>query len=190
MPRASAWIPVAFVTRLWHFDDVAERFATPRAADIVGARDVRVLLHATVVRVQAAASATAVTALELATLDGRRAQLRARHFVLACGGVENARLLLASCDVEPHGIGNAHDQVGRCFMEHPHGRAGVLEAHAGFELWAAFQPRSRPDGTRIAPVLLPAPAFQREARILNSAFTFKLQRDPCERTDAAQADLP
>lgn len=27
-------------------------------------------------------------------------------------------------------------------------------------------------------MLLPAPAFQREARILNSAFTFKLQRDP------------
>ena len=38
--------PVAFVTRLWHFDDVVERFATRRAADIVGARDVRVLLHA------------------------------------------------------------------------------------------------------------------------------------------------
>jgi len=169
--------PVSFVTRLWHFDDVVERFAKPRAADIVGAPDVRVLLHATVVRVQAAASAKAVTGLELATLDGRRAQLRARHFVLACGGVENARLLLASSDVEPHGIGNAHDQVGRCFMEHPHGRAGVLEAHAGFELWQAFQPRLRPDGTRIAPVLLPAPAFQREARILNSAFTFKMQRD-------------
>ena len=169
--------PVSFVTRLWHFDDVVERFAKPRAADIVGAPDVRVLLHATVVRVQAAASAKAVTGLDLATLDGRRAQLRAKHFVLACGGVENARLLLASSDVEPHGIGNAHDQVGRCFMEHPHGRAGVLEAHAGFELWQAFQPRLRPDGTRVAPVLLPAPAFQREARILNSAFTFKMQRD-------------
>ena len=168
----------AFVTRLWHFDDVVERFATSRAADIVGAPDVRVLLHATVVRVQAAADASAVTALELATLGGHRAELRARQFVLACGGVENARLLLASRNVEPHGIGNAHDQVGRCFMEHPHGRAGVLEAHAGFELWRTFRPCVRPDGTRIAPVLLPSPAFQREARILNSAFTFKLQRDP------------
>jgi hypothetical protein len=65
-------------------------------------------------------------------------------------------------------------------MEHPHGRAGVLEAHAGFDLWRTFQPRVRPDGTRTAPVLLPSPEFQREARILNSAFTFKLQRDPSQ----------
>jgi choline dehydrogenase-like flavoprotein len=38
---------------------------------------------------------------------------RARAYVIACGGVESARLLLLS------GIGNRSDQVGRNFMEHP-----------------------------------------------------------------------
>ena len=170
--------PEAFLCRLWHFDDVAERFNARRAADILGARDVRVFLHATVTCVHAAANAASVVALELATLDGRHARLRARQYVLAGGGIENARLLLASNNVESLGLGNARDQVGRCFMEHPHGRAGVIEARSGFELWAAFQARRRADGKRIAPVLLPAPALQREAQILNSAFTFKLQRDP------------
>ena len=39
--------------------------------------------------------------------------MRARDFVLALGGVENARFLLLA------GLGNAHDLVGRFFMDHP-----------------------------------------------------------------------
>ena len=73
--------------------------------------------------------------------------------------------------------GNRHDWVGRCFMEHPHGRVGVFEAGAGFELWAAFQ-RHRSGDAVIAPVLLPDEHFQRRHNTLNSAFTFKLQRHP------------
>ena len=47
-------------------------------------------------------------------------RLRARAYVLACGGIENARLLLVSRAAQPTGLGNGHDLVGRYFMEHPH----------------------------------------------------------------------
>jgi len=54
---------------------------------------------------------------------------RARHYVLACHAIENARLLLASNDVLSKGIGNEHDMVGRCFMDHPSIHAGLLLVH-------------------------------------------------------------
>jgi hypothetical protein len=38
---------------------------------------------------------------------------------LACGGIENPRLLLNMTDRSPAGLGNQNDMVGRCFMEHP-----------------------------------------------------------------------
>ncbi len=60
-----------------------------------------------------------VTRLHAACLDGKRFSFKARFYVLAMGGVENARLLLVSNKVRPAGIGNRFDTVGRFFMNHP-----------------------------------------------------------------------
>ena len=45
--------------------------------------------------------------------------MQARHFVLAAGGLENPRLLLASTSRFPHGVGNQNDLVGRYFLAPP-----------------------------------------------------------------------
>src|SRR5919201_1104183 len=58
----------------------------------------------------------AISSLRVAVGPGRSFTVRARAFVLALGGVENARFLLLS------GLGNAHDLVGRFFMDHPTAR--------------------------------------------------------------------
>lgn len=52
------------------------------------------------------------------TLERNGYTVRTRHFVLALGGIENARLLLLSNEIEAAGLGNGHDLVGRYFMEH------------------------------------------------------------------------
>ena len=52
------------------------------------------------------------------TLSGNSFSATATAFVLATGGLEVPRILLASNDRRPAGIGNEHDLVGRCFMEH------------------------------------------------------------------------
>ncbi len=46
--------------------------------------------------------------------------------MLGCGAIENARLLLASRDRRPTGLGNSHDAVGRYFQDHPKGFTGLL----------------------------------------------------------------
>lgn len=166
------------ITRFWRFDEKDDRFTLPECGDLVRSANVTIVLHANVVRVCATPQADAVKRVEARTLAGRRTEVRARAFVLACGGIENARLLLASNDVEPGGIGNAHDRVGRFFMEHPHGRAGFLLTDKAYDLWRLFQKRHRPGAEPLAPLILPSRRLQEEAGILNTAITLKLQRRP------------
>ncbi|MFO0748138.1 MAG: GMC family oxidoreductase [Myxococcota bacterium] len=56
------------------------------------------------------------------TLDGKTVTLRGEHVVLALGGVETTRLLLASDDVFAGGVGNHADHLGRWYMGHISGR--------------------------------------------------------------------
>lgn len=68
-------------------------------------------------------------------LEGRQGSLttsiRARFFVLACGGIETPRLLLQSRTKEfPDGVGNDFDQVGRHFMEHIWLEIGTIQLRA------------------------------------------------------------
>ncbi|HEX7034486.1 MAG TPA: FAD-dependent oxidoreductase, partial [Pseudomonadales bacterium] len=171
--------PDKVITRFWRFDTVKERFNARRCRDLIDDREVRVLTHANVVHLQANRDATALEHVVVKTLGGRTFTVRARAFVLACGGIENPRLLLAANDVEPAGIGNRHDLVGRYFMEHQHGRAGRVETRQAFRLWNLFRRRRLGrGGPLVAPLLLPAPELQAERGILNTALTFKLQRDP------------
>lgn len=59
-------------------------------------------------------SDTRVRRARAVTLDGEACTVRADHFVIAMGGVENARFLLDQAIVP----GNQSDMVGRCFMDH------------------------------------------------------------------------
>ena len=61
-----------------------------------------------------------VESVEFKTLDGKNGTAKARHYVICCGGIETARLLLASNRVDPNGVGNQNDLVGRYFQEHVH----------------------------------------------------------------------
>jgi choline dehydrogenase-like flavoprotein len=81
--------------------------------------NVNILLHATVTHVDTDDTGAFVRGVEVASTSGRRARIRAAVVVLAAGGIENARLMLASNRVVPHGVGNRNDLVGRFLMDHP-----------------------------------------------------------------------
>ncbi|MDB5870404.1 MAG: dependent oxidoreductase [Polaromonas sp.] len=109
-----------------------ERFSCPthfgsRYARQLGlAPHVQVLLGANCTAVRLQPDGRAVRAVEVATLAGSRFSVAARVTVLAAGGLETARLLLASRDVSPAGVGNHHDVVGRYYMCHIAGNVGRL----------------------------------------------------------------
>jgi choline dehydrogenase-like flavoprotein len=119
-----------------------------------------------------------VNHVDIATLSGKRGRVRAKYFVLACGGVENARLLLLSNDVKPNGLGNDRDQVGRFYMDHLFGRIGhawtadpdIWERHGltehDHETTSEFA-RVSGDPLRVRPFAVLSEAWQRRHEVLN-----------------------
>jgi choline dehydrogenase-like flavoprotein len=102
------------------------RFGEAYRRPLVQAANVTLCLNGTATALTAHPAGGHVEQAEIGTLGGGRFAIRARAFVLACGGIENARLLLASNDVEPAGLGNRNDLVGRFFTDHAHFHLGEL----------------------------------------------------------------
>lgn len=95
------------------------RFGKVNRRLLKASRNVTTYLHANALELVASPSGTRVNSLSVGTLAGRRLTVRARRYVLACGGLESARLLLVSRSQHPNGMGNSHDVVGRFFQDHP-----------------------------------------------------------------------
>lgn len=128
--------------------------------------NVAIMLSSTVVEILTTDAGGRATGVRVAGLDGRRADIHARAVVLACGGIENARLLLASTAETPAGLGNGHDLVGRHFMEHPHVRSATVR-FAGSRRWLKAYRRRQVRRTSIgAGIALSEPA-QRRHEVLN-----------------------
>lgn len=84
-------------------------------------RNIQLLLNATATELLPDDSASAVSALAVCGAPLNKFTIRAKTYVLAAGGLENPRLLLASTRSSTAGLGNACDQVGRYYMDHPRG---------------------------------------------------------------------
>ena len=103
-----------------------------KRASLGAAHNVRVLLHANVTEIVTDSYVKRATGLKIATLGGTTHSVTAKYFVLAAGGIENARLLLLSDEIQKEGLGNDSGFVGSCFMEHPRYSWGRLSgAHLG-----------------------------------------------------------
>jgi len=124
-------------SEFWQFsksrtvDGEPTRFATD--FDPPNSDNINILLHANLTQINmtdgdsrgnGTEEADSVESVSISTLEGMKALIRAKTVILSCGGVENARLLLASNRQHPSGLGNQHDMVGRFFMDHPYCELG------------------------------------------------------------------
>jgi choline dehydrogenase-like flavoprotein len=156
-----------------HFStDTLERFSRPtdfgrRYGRWLGhSAAVRVLLHSNVRHVQLDADGQSVDHLVVAAGPGREYRVRARQYVLAAGGLESARILLASRDVHPEGIGNHHDVLGRYYMCHLAGTIGALQVLRPREaVWHGYERDA--EGVYMRRRLALRPQAQRDERLGN-----------------------
>lgn len=156
---------------VWAFDMRFNRFTLQSSRDVVDHPRCEIFLYATAVSIEAAKSGIGIERVIARSLNGRELRIRARAFVVAAGGIENPRLLLASNSVMADGLGNAGGAVGRFFMEHPHARGGRLLDGRAWQLLKAFGRRHRIGGQDLAALIAASPAIQESQRILNSSLT-------------------
>ena len=157
----------------WQFDHHIDRFTAAYRDDILKHQRISVLTRATVTRIETERGQ--VTRLRLANLAGRSASVTAKQFVLACGGIENARLLMTN------DLGGA--MAGRCFMEHVHCRGGLIEADKPIDVLRLGK-SIRFKGSRFAAAIRPAEALQRQEHILNASFTINARKPPGRKMGA------
>ncbi len=152
------------VTRLFHWSPPT-RFGTRYRPDVVDAPNVRLLLEANVLRLVPSEDRHAVEAADVQMEDGPKITVRAKRFVIACGGIENARVLLLS------DLGG--DNVGRYFMEHPHvpkvGKVLVVDDLGVRKLTDLYFSARKDEraGGRSMGVFATSEGFQRRTRTLN-----------------------
>jgi choline dehydrogenase-like flavoprotein len=141
--------------------------------EIERAENIRTYLYTNVVDIETTDTAETVTRLRVACLQGNKFWVSARLFVLATGGIENARLLLLSNNTQSTGLGNQNSLVGRFFMEHPHVESGVFnpsDAHVSEALYRLYNI----DNVGSIRALTLADQTLRHERLLNFSATFEL----------------
>ena len=114
--------------KMWQFSPPT-RFGEKYKDTIVNAKNIHLYTYANVVDIKANENISSVEEVTVKNYAGKEHTVRAKYFVLACCSIQNARVLLASNQQAPKGLGNDNDLVGRFFMEH-------IEIKAA-ELWLA-----------------------------------------------------
>lgn len=110
-----------------------------------------------------------LAALEVHVEGRGRGRLPVRRVILAAGGNESARLLLAERRRRPELFGGRDGPLGRCYMGHVAGAiADITFENAALHDGLDFHVDGH--GSYVRRRLVPSPATQAEARLLNVAF--------------------
>ncbi len=109
--------PEVIWSKIWQFSPPT-RFGSKYRNRIEKSNNIHLFTYANSTEIILGNSLNTVDHVVVKNHSGKRHTVRAKHFVLACGAIQNARLLLASNKQLPTGLGNQHNNAGRYFMEH------------------------------------------------------------------------
>ena len=102
------------------------RFYVSHGAPLVESNNVQLYKYACVVDLEFDESEKSIVSATFTSYNGIRHRVVAEQFVLSMGGLENARMLLLFNEKYKKRLGNASDNVGRYFMDHPTMNAASL----------------------------------------------------------------
>lgn len=151
----------------WEVAGPPIRFGEAYGLELRDAPNIRVVFNANATELKTDETGTMVNSVEIRSLKGRRMEARGRFIVLACGGMENARLMLDFDRFQPNGVGNRHDLVGRYFMDHPLDRVGSIVTDDPMKLIDALRTSRRGKHFYFPAIVLSDAAMEKE-RVLNS----------------------
>jgi len=98
-----------------------------------------------------------IVSAQAVNLSGDKLEIKADHFILAMGGIENARFLLNAQEQSGLPFGSDSGLLGQCFMEHFGFHPGYMIAPAGLRLY-----RHQSSTADIQPAVTSSEEFQRE----------------------------
>lgn len=132
--------------------------------------NLRVLLNATCSHIAATPGNSEIEHISVCTKPGQPGfRVKARNYILAGGGLEVTRLLLASNDVCPDGLGNESGLLGRLYMGHISG--SIARAHfRGDPRKTIYNFERDRDDTYCRRRFWINPAAQKQQRLLNTVF--------------------
>jgi len=143
-------------------------FATLYKEQFRPSAHVDILLHANVINIVPNPDQSAIASVEIKSLQGKTGTVTAKFFIICAGGVESAKLLLMSNQVQKQGLGNNHDLVGRFFQEHLHVQA--IEIYpSDRRRFTEIYDRFYRHGVKYSPKIKISDEIQREQEILNVA---------------------
>lgn len=156
------------------------RFGEVYRDDVGKAANVKTYLNSNVIEILPDAAANRIEQLKLATLGGNRFEIRPKLCILATGGIENARLLLASNSVQTAGLGNGGDLVGRYFMEHVTAPGDVAAIALPDETRVPYYYVHTPDvdHASMRAVLMPSDAYLKRSNGLGTSLSIYEARKP------------
>lgn len=179
--------PKRIGTMVIHFSPPT-RFGQRFRETIVSAKNVSLHLHANAVALETDADGARLASIRVARLDGSSYRVWPRVTVLATGGIENPRLLLASNQKRTAGLGNHHDRVGRYFMDHLAIRGGHALFTLPFATMALYRPgHDARHHSRSMGLLTLDARTQREQKLLG--FSVRLRRVQWNDLDSRQRAL-
>lgn len=147
------------------------RFGKQYRKPLEETRNLRLITGLTCTEVVCAEAEQRVDHLVARPLDGRTMSVSARRYVLACGGLETTRVLMASRRHHPAGLGNHSGHLGRWYMAHVEGRIARVHFSTPPECTIYGNERD-PDGVYVRRRITFSPEFAAEHRLPNLVLWF------------------